>query len=108
MVNSTRKRSILANPFYVALMVVSTIFVLTTLGYLVSPYVLEASRVPQGASSRAFAAWLDHHAPVALGFEFVAMLVTGILAMLTEDWFVALRESTRTPSPGESARVPEQ
>jgi hypothetical protein len=108
MVRSTRKHNVLDNPFYVALMVVSTLFVLTSLGYLVSPYVLEAGRVPQGETSRAFAAWLDRRAPVALGLEFIAMLITGVLAMLTEDWFVALRESSTRPTSAESARVPEQ
>ncbi len=90
----SRKNPVLANPFYVILMVVGTLFVITALGYLVVPYVLEGGpvpelgRVPQGPASRAFAAWLDRHAPFILGLEFVVMLISGVVAMITEDWFI--------------------
>ena len=54
-------------------------------------------RAAQNASSKAFAAWLDRNAPLALGIEFVVMLVAAILAMLTDNWFAAAR---KPPSAG--------
>ena len=50
MARASRKKGVFANPFYVGLMVVSTLFVVTTLAYLVSPYVLEPGRRPRGGS----------------------------------------------------------
>jgi hypothetical protein len=102
MVRTPRKSDVFANPFYLALMLVSTLFVVTVLGYLVVPYVLkggraaEVGRIPQGALSRAFAAWLDRRGPLVLGLEFIVMLVTGILAMLTDDWFSGASKSSST------------
>ena len=87
MARASRKKNVFANPFYVGLMIVSTLFVVTALGYLVSPYVLEPGRRPPGAPSHELAAWLDRHGPLVLGVEFAVMLVTGVLAMLTDDWF---------------------
>jgi hypothetical protein len=72
--------------------------VVTTLGYLVAPTVLDQvppagpGRLAQNASSRAFAAWLDRNAPLALGVEFVVMLIAAVLAMLTDNWFGAPRQ----------------
>ena len=40
MTGKPRKSEILSNPFFVILLVTSMLFVLTVLGYLVSPYVL--------------------------------------------------------------------
>jgi hypothetical protein len=87
MAGTSRKNSVFANPFYVALMVVSTLFVVTALGYLVAPYAMGSVQEPRGETSRAFAAWLDRRGPVILGIEFLVMLVTGVLAMATDDWF---------------------
>jgi hypothetical protein len=84
-----RKREVFANPFFVVLLAASSLFVLTVLGYLVSPYVLERKPggKPQSQGSLAVAAWLDRHAPAALGIEFLVMLAAGILAMATDRWF---------------------
>jgi hypothetical protein len=103
MAGTSRKSHILTNPFYVLLLIASTLFVVTALGYLVAPSVLDQmpaagpGRVPQNASSKAFAAWLDRNAPLALGVEFVIMLVAAILAMLTDNWFAGVR---KTPPAG--------
>jgi hypothetical protein len=87
MARSARKRGVFANPFYVGLMIVSTLFVVTALAYLVSPYVLEPGRRPRGAPSHELALWLDRRGPLALGIEFAVMTVAGVLAMITDDWF---------------------
>jgi hypothetical protein len=92
MAKAARKSNIFANPFYVLLMVVSTLFVMTALGYLVSPYALDARSVPLGERSQAFAGWLDRNGPLMLGVEFVIMLVAGVLAMVTDDWFSGARK----------------
>jgi hypothetical protein len=108
MARTPRKNDVFANPFYLILILASTLFVVTTLGYLVAPYALEGrpnpeierAPQPQGAASRAFAAWLDRHGPLALGLEFLVMLVTGVLAMVTDDWFSPAKgPSTPSPSP---------
>ncbi|MGA2706189.1 MAG: hypothetical protein ABSH35_34580 [Isosphaeraceae bacterium] len=87
MAGTSRKNPVFTNPFYVGLMVVSTLFVVTALGYLVAPNVISQGPEQRGETSRAFANWLDRHGPVILGIEFLVMLVTGILAMATDDWF---------------------
>ena len=87
MAGTTRKNPVFANPFYLGLMVVSTLFVVTVLGYLVAPNVSSQGPVQRGDASRAFAIWLDRNGPMVLGIEFVLMLVTGELAMVTDDWF---------------------
>ena len=86
------RKPLFPNPFYVVLMVTSTLFVLTALAYVVSPYVgVDANGVRQaakpGAASLALAAWLDRYGPLALGVEFVLMLAFGLLAMATDQWF---------------------
>jgi len=87
MAGTSRKNPVFANPFYVGLMVVSTLFVVTALGYLVAPSVIGQGPVQRSETSRAFAIWLDQHGPLLLGIEFFVMLVTGVLAMATDDWF---------------------
>jgi hypothetical protein len=87
MARSARKKGVFANPFYVGLMIVSTLFVLTALAYLVSPYVLQPGRRPRGTPSHELALWLDRQGPLVLGIEFAVMMVAGVLAMLTDDWF---------------------
>ena len=54
---------------------------LTVLGYLVSPYGPRAAGRPKAArepGSLAVAGWLDRNGPLALGVEFVVMLVSGV------------------------------
>lgn len=86
------RKPLFPNPFYVVLLVASTLFVMTALAYVVSPWVgAEAEGVQQaarpGAASQALADWLDRKGPLALGVEFVLMLVFGLLAMATDHWF---------------------
>jgi hypothetical protein len=89
MAASPRKLEVFANPFFVVLMAASVVFVLTVLAYLISPQVLEAdpAKPPPGSSSLALAAWLDRHAPWVLAGEIAIMLVSGVLAMVTDPWF---------------------
>jgi len=65
--------------------------VLTVLAYLSSTWVLEPhpGGAPRSASSIAFAEWLDRNAPIVLGAEIFAMLLTGVLAMVLDPWFSA-------------------
>jgi hypothetical protein len=88
MAGTPRKNPVLTNPFFVALLVVSTLFVVTALAYLVSAYELDSERMAARPPSAGPAAWLDRHGPLVLGIEFVVMLVMGVIAMLTEDWFM--------------------
>ena len=89
MTGQPRRREVFANPFFVILLGTSTLFVLTVLAYLVSPWVLAPNPVRQrpGAGSMALAAWLDRNGPLALGIEFVVMLLAGTIAMATDPWF---------------------
>jgi hypothetical protein len=87
MARTSRKNPVFANPFYVGLLVVSTLFVLTVLGYLVAPNVIKPGPAHRGETSRAFATWIDRHGPLILGIEFLVMFVSGVLAMATDDWF---------------------
>jgi hypothetical protein len=96
----TRGRS-RPNPFYILLLVASTLFVVTALGYTVSPYVLDRpSGRPAGEGSEALARWLDRRGPLALGVECVAMVLTGILAMATDPWFSGAARSPAGPPAG--------
>ena len=104
MAGTSRKKPVFANPFYVGLMVASTLFVLTALGYLVAPNVIAPGPVQRGETSRAFAIWLDRHGPVILGIEFLVMLVTGVLAMVTDDWFSGVAKPGSQPGRGEVRR----
>jgi hypothetical protein len=92
MAGRSRKNPVFTNPFYVGLLAVSTLFVVTALAYLAAPGVLEQGPAPQGPRSWALAEWLDRRAPLLLGVEFVVMLVAGVLAMLTDDWFAGRSE----------------
>ena len=84
-----RKREVFANPFFVVLMAASVVFVLTVLAYLISPAVLEAGpgKPPPSPGSLAMAVWVDRNAPWVLAVEFAIMLLTGVLAMVTDPWF---------------------
>ena len=84
-------KKLFPNPFYVILLLASTLFVVTTLGYLVAP----ADQYKAGAPARQAAKsgtagvseWLERHGPTALGVEFGLMLASGLLAMATDRWF---------------------
>lgn len=94
-----RKR---ANPFFVLLTLVSTAFVVTALGYLIAPLVQQQARehpgAGPGAGSIALAAWLERRASLALGIEIALMLVSGLLAMVTDPWFSPKRGGSGTGS----------
>ena len=91
MAGKSSRSEILSNPFFVLLLATSALFVLTVLGYLVSPYVLVPNPVqgPQSARSIAIADWFDRHGPMTLAIEFVVMLLAGVLAMVTDPWFTS-------------------
>jgi hypothetical protein len=86
-----RKNPFFTNPFFMVLLVVSIAFIVSALGYLVCPYVLE--QAPAGTLSRRTAEWLDARGPLLLGVEFVIMLVSAITAMATDEWFSRPRPS---------------
>ena len=71
------------NPFYVALVLASTAFVVTAIAYLIGPTVAELSD-PGDASASRFVETFDRHGPTALLVEFVAMLACGLMAMGTD------------------------
>ncbi len=80
-----------SNPFYTLLMIVSTLFVVTILGYLIGPYAEQ--RVIEGkAAPSPLAAWFERKGVVALGIEFAVMTVLAVLAMATEDYFAGERK----------------
>jgi hypothetical protein len=89
MTGTQRRPEVLANPFFVVLLGTSALFVLTVLGYLTSSRDLDPAAVhaPPGPLRRAIAEWLDRNAPLALGVEFIVMLLSGIVAMATDHWF---------------------
>jgi hypothetical protein len=70
------------------LIIASTAFVVTALAYLVSPYVAQRAADRPGAGpgqgSLALAEWLDRRSPTALAIEFAVMLISGLLAMVTD------------------------
>lgn len=76
------------NPFFVLLLVVSTLFVITVMGYLVGPFVearlVEHDGAGPSAGSRALASWFDRKGVQALAIEFGLMVVLSILAILAE------------------------
>ena len=82
---SRPSKPLFPNPFYVLLMAASVFFVMTALAYLVSPLVQGAERDRSGGES--IAALFDRRAPLALGIEFVVMLLAGACAMATDRWF---------------------
>lgn len=86
----------LPNPFYVLLVLVSTGFVVTCLGYLVAPMMLQQVPAGQekGPGTLILADWLDRHGPAALGIEFGLMLASGVLAVVVDPFF--------RPEPGHS------
>jgi hypothetical protein len=95
----SHSRSKLArNPFYTLLMVASLLFVVTTLGYLVGPFVEQ--RAIEGVGERsALVSWLDRKGVLALAIEFGAMCVLALLAVATDRHFTA-RKGATDPSRG--------
>lgn len=80
-----RRNPFFTNPFFMILLIASVAFVVSTLGYLVSPYVLE--QTTPGEPSRRLAEWLDARGPLLLSIEFGVMFVSAIVAMATDDRF---------------------
>jgi hypothetical protein len=76
----------------------SVVFVATVLAYLISPWVLAPAPAAgePGPGSIALALWFDRNGPLVLGVEFSVMLVTGVVAMLTDPWFTA-QSKTKPP-----------
>jgi hypothetical protein len=91
-----------ANPFYALLLVASTAFVFTALGYTISLFVIDqALKQAQGGpgpASRAVANWLDRHGPAALAGEFLIMFGSAILAMATDRHF-SPKPTRKEPKP---------
>jgi len=84
------RKPLFPNPFYLLLLVSSTCFVVTALAYVVSPLVISGEQqamAKPGKLSLALVGWLDRNGPLTLGIEFCGMLITGVLAMLTDQWF---------------------
>src|SRR3954452_9360014 len=90
MADRPRKR-LFPNPFYVVVLLSSTVFVVTALAYLVSAIGFDSESGRKAALARpgsgAMAAWLDRHGPLALAVEFAIMFVFTLLAMATDHWF---------------------
>ncbi|GAC1472675.1 MAG: hypothetical protein NVSMB9_20160 [Isosphaeraceae bacterium] len=81
-------KKLFPNPFYVLLLVASSLFVLTVLGYLISALIpQEAVSAGPQTWSLWLASWLDRRGPLALGIEVALMIATGLLAMVTDRWF---------------------
>jgi hypothetical protein len=98
------RKALFPNPFYVLLLVASTVFSLTVLAYLISPNLQRRALEHPGAGrpgrgSLALADWLDRRGPLALGVEFGVMFVSGVLAMVTDRWFPS-KPPRSGPSPG--------
>jgi hypothetical protein len=105
MADQPRKR-LFPNPFYLLLLVASTVFTVTVLSYLIGPSIEQTARerpggagARPGAGSLALAAWLDRTGPAVLAVELGVMLVSGVLAMVTDRWFPA-RPPRQPPAPG--------
>jgi hypothetical protein len=92
MARTSRKSELLTNPFYLALVAVSTIFVVTVLAYLASGFALQPGRAPTSEFSNRVALWLDRNGPFVLGVEFLVMLPIGVVMMATDRWFVERRK----------------
>lgn len=98
---STRSAS--PNPFYVLLLVVSTAFVLSVLAYLIAPAVKQQAAEPAAgtqapsAGSVALASWIEANAPRLIAVELGLMIVTGLLAILLEQ-FVSRRRGGSSPA----------
>ena len=99
MTHLERARKVLPNPFFVLLLIASTAFVVTALMYYVSPMAAQRAAEQSRPGPRALADWLDRRGPLALGVEFVVMTATGVIAMLTDDWFAPGKRPKPVPDP---------
>jgi len=79
-------KKLFPNPFYVILLIASTLFVVNALAWLVIPSVLDQAPRAKGGAVE-FLRGFDRNTPLALGVEFLVMLAAGTLAMLTDRWF---------------------
>ena len=98
------RKPLFPNPFYVVLLISSTVFTVTVLAYLIGPSLEQRALDHPGAGrpgpgSMALAAWLDRKGPIVLAVEFAAMFVSGVLAMATDRWFPS-QTPRQPPSPG--------
>jgi hypothetical protein len=97
------RKPLFPNPFYVVLLVASTVFVLTALLYCISPMVVQRGMrggPKPGSASVALVRWLDRRGPITLGIEFLVMLASGSLAMATDNWF-SPKPARRGATPGD-------
>jgi hypothetical protein len=99
-----RPRKRMPNPFYVALTVVSTAFVVTAFAYLMGPSIAQRAAddprvLAENASAGSFVRWFDRHGPLALAVEFGLMLALGLLAMFTDHRFAPARPPASRTSP---------
>lgn len=85
MTDASRKRR-LPNPFYVLVVVIGTLFVITCLAWLVLPV---TGGEPGGAGNGVLINSFGRLAPKALAFQCVALVAAGLLAMATDRWFDA-------------------
>ncbi|APW59021.1 hypothetical protein [Paludisphaera borealis] len=92
MARTYRRNEILTNPFYLALVAVSTIFVVTALAYLVSGFALDPANVPASERSRRVALWFDRNGPLVMTIEFLVMFATGVVMMATDRWYTERRK----------------
>ena len=90
------RKALFPNPFYVLLLVASTVFTVTALAYLIGPSIEQRALNHPGAGpgrpgpgSLALTAWLDRNGPLVLAIEIGLMFVSGVLAMATDRWFPA-------------------
>jgi hypothetical protein len=88
------RKALFPNPFYVILLVASTVFTVTALAYLIGPGIEQSALDHPGAGrpgpgSLALTAWLDRNGPIVLAVEIGLMFVSGVLAMATDRWFPA-------------------
>lgn len=87
-----RRSSPYRNPFFVLLVLAGVLFVVTALGYLISPTALEQARRDGAPRGPALARYLDACGPTMLGAELVVMLGAGIGAMATDPLFARRSE----------------
>jgi hypothetical protein len=103
-------KALFPNPFYVLLLIASTVFTVTALGYLIGPSIEQraldhpgAGPGRPGAGSLALSAWLDRNGPRVLGIEIGVMFVSGVVAMLTDRWFTSRPRGPTDGAPGREA-----
>ncbi len=92
MARSYRRNEVLSNPFYLTLVAVSTIFVVTILAYLVSGFAMEPGRDPADERSIRIALWFDRNGPLVLAVEFLVMLATGVVMIAADRWSTGRRK----------------